>query len=111
MRFTQPDRRRSTDGGTTASGTAASRTTADRKTGSRKADGRKADGRKAAGTLAEDAGRRVRAGDRRHRERLRELCDEVLASYRAAAGGEAMSASERAEAERLLAEVAPLPRD
>ena len=59
----------------------------------------------------DDAGRRAAGGDRRSRERLRELCDEVLASYRAATEGESLSVAERADAEALLARVAPLPRD
>ncbi|HYD54734.1 MAG TPA: hypothetical protein VEA99_19020 [Gemmatimonadaceae bacterium] len=41
--------------------------------------------------------------ERRSRLRLRELCDEVLASYRAARGADPISATERAEAEQLLA--------
>lgn len=59
---------------------------------------------------AADPGRRGKTDDRRSRERLRELCDEVLASYRAATNRDALSPSERAEADRLLARVAPLPR-
>ena len=90
MQASQPDRRRSI----ASSKRASSRTS----------------GQKTKSTLASDAERRASPGDRRHRERLRELCDEVLASYRAAVGLEEIPAAERAEAERLLAKVAPLPR-
>jgi len=41
--------------------------------------------------------------ERRSRLRLRDLCDEVLASYRAARGADPISATDRAAAERLLA--------
>lgn len=41
--------------------------------------------------------------DRRSRLRLRDLCDEVLASYRAARGADPISATDRAAAEQLLA--------
>ncbi|MHB1225081.1 MAG: hypothetical protein ACYC2G_13725 [Gemmatimonadaceae bacterium] len=63
-----------------------------------------------AATAAGGASRRTSTADRRRRERLRDLCDEVLASYRAATDGGAFPAADRAEAERLLARVAPLPR-
>lgn len=46
---------------------------------------------------------------RRTRLRLRELCDEVLASHRVARGEEALSEEDRVEAQALLADVAPLP--
>jgi hypothetical protein len=42
------------------------------------------------------------ADDRRQRARLRELCDEVLASYRVASGSEPLSAQERREARTML---------
>ena len=45
--------------------------------------------------------------DRRQRTRLRELCDEVLASYRAASGTEPLSADERREARSTLDRIAP----
>ncbi len=45
--------------------------------------------------------------DRRTRLRLRELCDEVIASHRAATGRDPIDAGDRVEAERLLAGVAP----
>jgi hypothetical protein len=48
--------------------------------------------------------------DRRRRARLRDLCDEVLASYRMASGGDLFSDQERAEGKALLASIAPLAR-
>jgi hypothetical protein len=45
--------------------------------------------------------------DRRTRLRLRELCDEVIASFRAAKGGDPLDDAERREAEQFLAGVAP----
>ena len=53
-------------------------------------------------------GARPKADDRRARPKLRDLCDEVLASHRAANEREVISDADRAEATRLLAEVAPL---
>ena len=50
--------------------------------------------------------RRAR-GDRRTRPRLRELCEEVLASYRLARGEEVVSSEDRQLADRLLGQVAP----
>jgi hypothetical protein len=47
------------------------------------------------------------ADERRSQLRLRELCDEVLASYRIAADQELFSDSERDEARALLARVIP----
>ena len=47
------------------------------------------------------------ATDRRARPKLRELCDEVLASHRAANEREVISDADRSEAARLLADVAP----
>jgi hypothetical protein len=44
---------------------------------------------------------------RRTRLRLRELCDEVLASYRVAKGHDPVSAVEREDARSLLSRVAP----
>ena len=46
--------------------------------------------------------------DRRNRRRLRELCDEVLASYRLASDRDVISESERADAREVLASIAPL---
>jgi hypothetical protein len=45
--------------------------------------------------------------DRRTRLRLRELCDEVIASYRAAKGGDPIADGERREAEDFLAGITP----
>jgi len=50
--------------------------------------------------------RRAR-GDRRTRPRLRELCDEVLASYRVARGEEVVSREDRELANQLLSRLAP----
>jgi hypothetical protein len=50
------------------------------------------------------------SSERRTRIRLRELCDEVLASYRLAHGDDVLSDGERREAASLLARIAPLPR-
>ena len=50
--------------------------------------------------------RRQRA-ERRTRGRLRELCDEVLASYRAARGKDVVSDEDRREAKALLRRVTP----
>jgi hypothetical protein len=47
--------------------------------------------------------------NRRSRVRLRDLCDEVLASYRAARERDVISEGERHDARRLLARVAPMP--
>ena len=46
--------------------------------------------------------------DRRNRRRLRELCDEVLASYRVANDRDVISDSDRADARMMLAQIAPL---
>ena len=50
----------------------------------------------------------VRAMERRNRKHLRELCDEVLASYRVASEREVLTELDRAEARTLLARIAPL---
>lgn len=59
------------------------------------------------GRIARRTSRRTVAAnstnERRQRARLRELCDEVLASYRVARGQDLFSESERAEARQLLA--------
>ena len=47
------------------------------------------------------------ADDRRHKQRLRELCDEVLASHRVAQGNDVLSPEERQEARALLDAFAP----
>ena len=48
-----------------------------------------------------------RGGDRRTRSRLRDLCDEVLASYRLAQGQEVLSSEERDSAKQLLRQLTP----
>ena len=49
--------------------------------------------------------------DRRQRGRLRELCDEVLASFRVARSRELISEREQAESREMLASMTPiLPR-
>jgi hypothetical protein len=49
--------------------------------------------------------------DRRQRGRLRELCDEVLASFRVARSRELISEREQAESREMLASLTPsLPR-
>ena len=48
--------------------------------------------------------------DRRTRHRLRDLCDEVLASYRLARGADVLPESERREAREMLARIVPLGR-
>ena len=56
------------------------------------------------------AGPRNVNADRRTRLRLRELCDEVSASWRAAAGHELFTDADRSEARALIGRLAPLPR-
>jgi hypothetical protein len=51
---------------------------------------------------------RRRSKDRRTRARLRELCDEVLASYRLAQGEDIMTAEDREIAEQMLRDIAPV---
>ena len=46
--------------------------------------------------------------DRRNRRRLRELCDEVLASYRLASDRDVISDADRAAARSMLATITPL---
>ena len=48
--------------------------------------------------------------NRRSRVRLRELCDEVLASFRAARDSDLITDGERQDARALLARVAPTTR-
>lgn len=45
--------------------------------------------------------------DRRTRGRLRDLCDEVLASYRMAQGQDLVSAEERESAQQVLRQLTP----
>jgi hypothetical protein len=53
-------------------------------------------------------GQQAVSPDRRSRRRLRELCDEVLASYRVASDRDVISESDRADARMMLARIAPL---
>jgi hypothetical protein len=46
-------------------------------------------------------------GDRRSRGRLRELCEEVLASYRVAQGEDLVTAEDRQVAEQVLRGLTP----
>jgi hypothetical protein len=57
-------------------------------------------------TRMPQAPRRARA-DRRTKSRLRELCDEVLASYRIAQGQDLLSDEDRQVAEQVLRKVTP----
>ena len=59
---------------------------------------------------ARRAARATTNAERRTRARLRELCDEVLASYRVARGHDVISDEDRREARNVLARVAPLGR-
>jgi hypothetical protein len=47
----------------------------------------------------------MNVGDRRTRTRLRDLCDEVLASFRLASRGDLFSEQDRAEARALMSQV------
>jgi hypothetical protein len=47
-------------------------------------------------------------GERRTRLRLRELCDEVIASHRAARGQDPISNADRQVANEVLGRIAPL---
>jgi hypothetical protein len=46
--------------------------------------------------------------ERRSHRRLRDLCDEVLASYRVASDRDVITESDRATARTMLASIAPL---
>jgi hypothetical protein len=46
--------------------------------------------------------------ERRNRSRLRDLCDEVLASYRVANDRDVISDADRADARMMLSRIAPL---
>jgi hypothetical protein len=48
--------------------------------------------------------------DRRERRRLRDLCDEVLASFRIAADRDPISEQDRAAAMQLLPQLTPLAK-
>jgi hypothetical protein len=53
-------------------------------------------------------GPRAVSADRRNRRRFRELCDEVLASYRIATGEDLFSDSDRAAPRAITSAVAPI---
>ena len=55
----------------------------------------------------EAQGRRRNRGDRRTRSRLRELCEEVLASYRVAQGEDFMTNEDRETADQVLRTLTP----
>ncbi|HJQ39479.1 MAG TPA: hypothetical protein VKB93_20235 [Thermoanaerobaculia bacterium] len=55
-------------------------------------------------------GPRRNRGDRRTRVHLRELCEEVLASYRVARGEDVISEEDRRAADELLKSVPALKR-
>jgi hypothetical protein len=55
-------------------------------------------------------GTRAIRADRRTRLHLRELCDEVLASYRVAKSCDFFGEEERSEARAILSRIAPLGR-
>jgi len=59
-------------------------------------------------TDAAGKGPRIIPDNRRTRHHLRELCDEVLASYRAAKSRELFAEGERDEARAILARIVPL---
>ena len=61
-------------------------------------------------TEAAGKGPRHVPDNRRTRHHLRELCDEVLASYRAAKSYDLFAEDERNEARALLARIVPLAR-
>jgi hypothetical protein len=46
--------------------------------------------------------------ERRSRARLRELCDEVIASFRAASSKEVITEAERSESRAILSKIVPL---
>jgi hypothetical protein len=56
------------------------------------------------------SGPRPVASDRRRRTRLRELCDEVIASFRVASDRDPISEQDRRAALELLPRVVPLAR-
>jgi hypothetical protein len=49
------------------------------------------------------------SADRRSRRRLRELCDEVLASYRVASGQDLFNDGDRADARSMLSKLIAQP--
>ena len=60
---------------------------------------------------ASPAGPQLVPANRRTRVRLRELCDEVLASFRVARDRDLISDGERQDAKAVLARVTPAPRN
>jgi hypothetical protein len=60
---------------------------------------------------ASPAGPNLVPANRRTRVRLRELCDEVLASFRVARDRDLISDGDRADAQAMLARVAPSTRN
>jgi hypothetical protein len=56
-------------------------------------------------------GRRRATSDRRQRARLRDLCDEVLASFRLAIGQDPISEQDRQAATELMRQVVPMARE
>jgi hypothetical protein len=52
----------------------------------------------------------ARPAERRNRTRLRELCDEVLASFRAAHSSDVLTEQDRADSTAILSNIAPLGR-
>ncbi len=58
-------------------------------------------------TSTAPSGPRAVPANRRQRLRLRDLCDEVIASHRAARGADVISEPERQDARTLLAGLAP----
>ena len=59
-------------------------------------------------TPASISGPAAVADDRRRLDRLRDLCDEVLASFRVAADRDPISEQDRAAASRILSRLTPL---
>jgi hypothetical protein len=64
--------------------------------------------RPANGNRARATGPMNVSAERRNRRRLRDLCDEVLASYRIASELDVISESDRRAARAMLAQIAPL---
>ena len=60
-------------------------------------------------TPSSDAQKSTAPEDRRTRHRLRELCDEVLASYRAAKGLQIFSDRDREDAYSMMHRLVPVP--
>lgn len=58
-------------------------------------------------SLTAAAGPRLGGADRRNRHHLRELCDEVLASFRVARDRDLFDDRQRSEAKAMLARIIP----